>query len=69
MVDNKHDIESFKCPECGSENHYIYDCDEKDFNSDGTGYINYDHHCKDCDKYFRSYTKFKYEITEQTTSK
>lgn len=66
MCNNKYDVESVNCPICGGDNHYIFNCDEKQFSSDGTGHIYYDHHCKDCDKNFRSYTDFKYEITKQT---
>lgn len=68
MINNKHDIESVKCHKCGSSNHYIYDCDEKEFSCDSTGYVNFDHHCKNCNSNFRSYTKFNYEITGQTTN-
>ena len=68
MVNDKYDIEGVKCPKCGGDNHYIYDCDEKEFGY-GEGHVNFDHHCKDCDNNFRSYTKFKFVITDQTTSK
>jgi hypothetical protein len=66
MINDKHDVESVTCPKCGGTNHCIYDCDEKQFDMDGTGHVNFDHHCKDCNNNFRSYTTFKYEITEQT---
>lgn len=67
MINDKYDIESVECPQCKGTNHYIYDCDEKQFDPDGTGWVYFDHCCKDCGDRFRSYTKFKYEITEQYT--
>lgn len=68
MINDKHDIESVKCPKCGGDNHYIFDCDEKQFHYDGTGHVVFDHHCNTCQKTFRSCTRFKYEIVSQTAS-
>ena len=61
--------EGVKCPNCGSYNTYQWDTDECDFSFDGTGHYYTKHNCKDCDKRFGLNTKFKYQITEQYTSK
>lgn len=57
-----------KCPQCSGYNTYQYDIDEEEFSYDGTCHVHTDHCCKDCDKRFRLYTKFNYQITEQYTS-
>jgi hypothetical protein len=67
MVNDKYDVESVKCPQCGGDNHYIYNKDELQFDY-GEGWVNYDHACKDCGRHFRSYTKFIFVITDQSTS-
>lgn len=69
MVYDKYDIESMKCPKCAGDNHYINNCDEKQFDYDGTGHVIFDHTCEFCGETFRSYTRFKYEIIEQRLRK
>lgn len=51
------------CPACGSDNCYSYDTDEVEFSGDGTGHYFADCCCKDCDKHFRAYMYFKYQVT------
>lgn len=66
---NKHiDETEIKCPRCGEERAYAYGTDEIEFNYDGTGHYYVDCHCRDCDKGFRAYFQFEYEITSESTS-
>lgn len=54
-----------KCPQCGSEECYQFDVDEIEFASDLSHSVLY-YHCQDCDKSFRVFFKFRYEITDYT---
>ncbi len=51
------------CPHCGSDDCYMYNTDECNFDEDNTGKYIIDCSCKTCNKYFRLYTNFTYEIT------
>lgn len=54
----------FVCPKCGDEC-YPYDIDEIDFSFDGTGHYYVYCYCKNCDKNFKRYYEFKYEVTKE----
>lgn len=58
-------IGDIKCPYCGSDDTTIYGTDEIEFDADGTGHYFADVSCLNCKKSFRSYYRFKYEITDQ----
>jgi len=58
-------IDEFICPKCGSDSCYLYDTDEIDFSSNGTGHYYIYCHCKNCDRVFKQCYEFKYEITKE----
>lgn len=55
------------CPKCGSNNCFEYSTDEIEFSYDNTGHYFVNCRCKDCDKGFILYTRFKYELTDTHT--
>lgn len=55
------------CPTCGSDHCEGYDADELDFRCDNTGHYFENCYCKDCNRHFRLYTRFKYELTDVHT--
>jgi len=51
------------CKYCNSDDTYIWDTDEIEFDCDGTGHYYVDCHCNSCNKDFRALFDFKYQIT------
>ena len=52
------------CPYCRSDNTYIYNTDEVDFDYNNIGHYYFDCHCDNCIRNFRKHIEFKYEITK-----
>ena len=58
----KKDITDYMiCPNCGSEDSYLYDTDEVDFGYDNIGHYYFYCHCKNCGNDWKSTMNFKYE--------
>lgn len=62
-------LEDIACPYCDSFNTYIFGTDELDFSPDGTGFYSPDCHCCDCDRSFRMFYNFNYQITDSYVRK
>lgn len=56
-------IVDVKCPHCDSYHTVITGTDELEFEPDGTGFYSPNMSCLDCNRSFRVWYDFKYEVT------